>query len=129
MAVGASNVQFCTAVMHYGFDIIDDLRGGLSYFMEQKGVKSVSEIVGKSLKYITTHDNLVQKSKVVSHIDDDKCIGCGDCYTACQDGGHMAIIFNRETRVASVDEEKCVGCGFCQGVCPVENCITIKNIL
>ncbi|HLE12996.1 MAG TPA: NAD-dependent dihydropyrimidine dehydrogenase subunit PreA [Bacteriovoracaceae bacterium] len=128
MAVGASNVQFCTGVMHYGFDIINDLCSGLTYFMQKHNIKAVSEIIGRSLPFITTHDQLHQASKIVSHVNEEKCINCGACYTACQDGGHQAIIYNPNNRIFKTDEQKCVGCAFCLGVCPVENCLTLKSL-
>lgn len=128
MAVGATTVQFCTAVMHYGFDIIDDLLSGLYYFMREKGFTTVEQIVGRSLPFITTHDELRQATKIVSAIDRQKCIGCGECYVACRDGGHQAILFNQENRQFSTDETKCVGCAFCTYVCPVADCLQLKNL-
>ena len=128
MSVGASNVQFCTAVMHYGFDLIDDLCGGLAYYMEKQNINSVSELIGRALPAITTHDELIQAKRVVSNINEETCIGCGDCYVACRDGGHRAIIFNNEKRKAKTDEDKCVGCAFCEGVCPIKNCIQMKEL-
>ena len=38
LALGASNVQICTAAMVYGFKIIDDLVDGLSAFLDDKGM-------------------------------------------------------------------------------------------
>lgn len=126
MACGASNVQFCTAVMHYGFDLINDLLSGLTYFMQKNSIKNVSEIIGRSLPYITTHDQLIQKNSVVSHIDQDRCVACGACHIACRDGGHQAISFDKEKRTFTTDEKSCVGCAFCLSVCPIENCLTLR---
>lgn len=123
MAVGAGVVEFCTAVMHHGFRIIDDLRSGMSHYLDEMGFSSVLDIVGKALPHITVHENLPRR-KVQSRIDASKCIGCEVCYLACRDGGHMAI--NRgENRIPVVSEDWCVGCSLCKLVCPVDGCIAM----
>ena len=124
---GATTVQFCTAVMHYGFDIIDDLTSGLSDYLVKKKLKSVSELIGRSLPHIVSHEELSYQKKVVSKIDQNKCI-CDDlCHIACRDGGHMAISVG-EDRKPIVDNEKCVGCGLCRLICPVSDCIQMGEI-
>lgn len=124
MLCGARNVQICTAVMHFGFRIVEDLISGMSRYLQEKNIKNVQEIIGKSLPYITTHDQLAYPTKVVSSINLDTCIGDGLCHVACRDAGHFAIDFS-EDRKPSVNEDNCVGCGLCQCVCPVENCISL----
>jgi Indolepyruvate ferredoxin oxidoreductase, alpha and beta subunits len=119
MAVGASNVQFCTLPMHYGFRTIRDLRSGLEHYLKEMGFSSPMEIVGKALKNIKNQEELV-KPETRSEIDLDKCIGCGVCYVACNDGGHMAISWDSVNRKPSVNEDKCTGCAMCMQVCPVD---------
>jgi dihydropyrimidine dehydrogenase (NAD+) subunit PreA len=123
MAVGAGCVEFCTAVMHYGFRVIDDLRSGMGHYLDDMGFRSVDEIVGRALPSIVSHDELPRR-RVRSRIDAITCIGCDLCYVACRDGGHGAID-RRDDRIAVADEERCVGCGLCQHVCPVEGCISM----
>jgi len=125
MLCGATTVQFCTAVMHYGYDIVDDLKDGMIEYLHKKGMNDVSQLIGKSLPFVVSHDDLTYKSKVVSKIDCEKCIRDDLCYIACRDGGHMAISLDDE-RKPIVDEEKCVGCAMCQHVCPVTDCIKIS---
>ncbi len=125
LLVGARNVQFCTAVMKYGFRIIEHLTDGLSVFMERHNFERVEDFIGYSLQYITTHDQLPYISKGVSEIDRKRCIGCGLCFVACRDGGHGAITMDKKRR-PRVDKEKCVGCGLCESVCPVIGCIHIE---
>lgn len=116
--VGASNVQICTAVMHKGFRIIDDLKSGLSNYMERKQINRVSDLFGKALPNIVMHNELPRKITVKAKINEDKCINCGLCYLACRDGGHLAI--NRlSDRKYVVDQDKCKGCNLCPQVCPV----------
>jgi dihydropyrimidine dehydrogenase (NAD+) subunit PreA len=126
MAVGAGVVEFCTAVMHHGFRIIDDLTIGMSHYLEEMNFQSVSGIWRKALPHIVTHDALPRRT-MRSSINDPTCIGCGACYVACRDGGHMAIE-QRDNRIPTINRDKCVGCGLCEHVCPVDECITMKEL-
>jgi len=125
MAVGARVVQFCTAVMHRGFVIIEDLKSGMSHYLQDMNFSSVRNITGKALPHIVRHDDL-PRERVRSHIDSASCIACEVCYLACRDGGHMAIK-RRASRIPVVDEEKCVGCGLCALLCPVDGCIEMRT--
>lgn len=49
-----------------------------------------------------------------SQIDQDKCIGCGQCYKNC----HFDAIEKNGDKY-SVSEYACEGCGVCTAVCPV----------
>jgi dihydroorotate dehydrogenase subfamily 1 len=66
--LGASTVQICTGVMLHGVKMIDELQDGLAKFMTDKGFNSVSEVVGKSLQYFSTHMDLVQKMKAAKRV-------------------------------------------------------------
>lgn len=128
MLLGASTVQVCTAVMHKGFGIIDDLTDGLSRWLEEKGYTSPDEVVGLGLRQLTEHDQLPHGFKVISKINQDLCIHCGLCYVTCADGGHVAIEFHNDRR-PEVDIDKCVGCGMCAQVCPVPDCVRIESLI
>ena len=129
LALGASNLQVCTAVMVYGFKIIDDLTDGLSNFLDDKGMSSVSELVGKAVPSVTDWQylNLNYVEKAV--IDQDLCIKCGRCHIVCEDASHQAITqsVNGERHFEVIDEE-CVGCNLCTCVCPVDSCITMEQM-
>jgi dihydropyrimidine dehydrogenase (NAD+) subunit PreA len=129
LALGASNVQVCTAAMVYGFKIIDDLTEGLSDFLDAKGMTAVSELVGKAVPSVTDWQylNLNHVEKAV--IDQDLCIQCGRCHVVCEDASHQAITstVNGARRFEVIDEE-CVGCNLCVSVCPVDGCITMQPL-
>ena len=127
MLLGASNVQVCTAVMHYGFGIVREMIAGLEQYMKEKNFQTLDDIIGKSVNLVQNWEHLNLKYKVIADIDATKCIGCQLCYIACEDGAHQAIALpkNGESRVPSIIEDNCVGCNLCSLVCPVEECITM----
>ncbi len=93
--LGSGTVQVCTAAMHYGYRIVEDLIDGLSHWMSEKGFSSIEEFRGRSLSNITDWKHLDLNYKIVAHIDPSKCIGCDLCYTACWDGAHQCIHLDR----------------------------------
>jgi dihydropyrimidine dehydrogenase (NAD+) subunit PreA len=127
IALGASNVQVCTAAMVYGFKIVEDMKTGLSNFLDEKGMNSVQELVGKAVPSVTDwkYLNLNHVDKAV--IDQDKCIKCGRCHIVCEDTAHQAIEYsnNGGGRVFTVNDDECVGCNLCVSVCPVVDCISM----
>lgn len=93
LLAGAGIVEVCTAVMRYGYDVVEELIEGLSLYLEDKGLSSPAELVGRGLPNLVGHEALSRDYKVVAAIDEDLCIGCGGCVIACRDGGHQAIEF------------------------------------
>ena len=116
--LGCRNVQVCTAVMQYGYRIIDDLILGLQNYMVERGVSNLADLVGEELPHFVTPTDLDRETIVYPKIDRDRCIGCGRCYTSCMDGGHQAIAFDTDTRQPRIIGTKCVGCHLCRLVCP-----------
>ncbi|EID85192.1 dihydroorotate dehydrogenase (subfamily 1) family protein [Treponema sp. JC4] len=116
--LGAGSLQITTAVMKYGYRIIEDLKSGLALYMNQKGFKSISEMKGLSLDsfYLNT-DSLERDSIVYPKFNSQKCVGCGRCTISCSDGGHQALELTSERKI-KMDPKKCVGCHLCILVCP-----------
>ncbi|MGH7568878.1 MAG: NAD-dependent dihydropyrimidine dehydrogenase subunit PreA [Gemmatimonadales bacterium] len=133
IALGAGTVQVCTAVMHYGFRIIEDLVDGLANWMDEHGHRSLADVRGRALPRVVKWEDLDLNYHLVAEIDQAKCIRCELCWTACEDGAHQAI--RRLPRdnggggpVVEIIEEACVGCNLCSQVCPVQGCITMQRV-
>lgn len=91
LALGATSLQVCTAVMHHGYGIITNMLEGLTKYLDKMGMKSVNDLVGVAIKNFVEWKDLNLNYKVVAEIDPETCIGCQRCYTACLDGGHQCI--------------------------------------
>ena len=118
LQIGCRNVQVCTAVMQYGYRIIDDLILGMQTYLAGRHIERLEEIVGEELPKFVRPADLDRETMVYPKIDRERCIGCGRCYISCMDGGHQAITFERETRQPRIVGTKCVGCHLCRLVCP-----------
>ncbi len=129
MALGAGNVQVCTAAMTYGFKIIDELTSGLKNWMEEKEYTSLDDFTGRAVPNVTDWQYLNLNTVVKAKIDQASCIKCGRCHIVCEDTSHQAITSTVDgERMFTVIDEECVGCNLCVSVCPIENCITLEEM-
>ena len=118
MLLGAGTVQVTTAVMQFGYRIIEDLKSGLNYYLAEKGLDNVSQIRGLALDYVSNTTEVLERDTVIfPKFHRDRCIGCGRCSISCADGGHQAIRMGEDRRPI-LDGKKCVGCHLCLLVCP-----------
>jgi dihydroorotate dehydrogenase len=58
--LGANTVQSCTGPMLQGMGMVTEMAEGLEAFMEKHNFEKLSDMVGASLPYFTTHHNLVE---------------------------------------------------------------------
>lgn len=127
MALGAGNVQVCTAAMTYGFKIVEEMISGLSQWMDEAQHTSVADIVGRAIPNTKDWQDLNLNYIAKAKIDQEACIKCGRCYAACEDTSHQAISMS-DDRTFSVKDDECVACNLCVNVCPVDGCITMKRV-
>ena len=112
LALGAQTVQFCTAVMKYGLGYVDELHSGLSYLMEERGFRSVKELIGSALPNPITDFGALSPTKQLPQVVAALCQHCGNC-TRCP---YQAIALNPRG-VPMFDASHCVGCSLCAQKC------------
>ena len=117
IALGCETVQVTTAVMLYGYRIIEDLNDGLSRYLAAGGFSSVSELVGKALPNLLPADDLDRGTILYPGFNRSLCVACGRCVLSCSDGGHQAIRPGPDGKPV-LDPKKCAGCHLCRLVCP-----------
>ncbi len=116
--LGGGSIQVTTAVMQYGYRIIDDLKAGLILYLTEKGFRGVDEARGLALESVSDTTDVLERDTVVfPKFHRENCIGCGRCVISCADGGHQAIRLD-ENRKPVLNGKKCVGCHLCVLVCP-----------
>jgi len=129
--MGATGVQVCTAAMHHGFSIVEDMIDGLNNYLDAKGIASVMDLVGKSVSKYSNWGDLDLNYKIVARINNDVCINCNKCHISCEDTSHQCIDMLVDANGKSylkVREEDCVGCNLCSIVCPVDGAIDMVEI-
>ena len=116
--LGAGTVQVTTAVMQYGYRIIDDLKSGLNLYLAEKGFSSLEEVRGRAVNLVSETTDVLERDTVAfPKFHREKCVGCGRCVISCADGGHQALVLD-EKRKPVMNGKKCVGCHLCVLVCP-----------
>ena len=140
ITLGSTSLQVCTAVMHYGFRIVEDLIDGLNNYLDAKGIPSVDSLRGRAVSRIKEWKYLDLNYQRIARINYDRCIGCNLCHIACEDGAHQAIRLIEPNGlglgpgrvpgkpIPEIIEESCVGCNLCALVCPVQGCITMVSV-
>jgi dihydropyrimidine dehydrogenase (NAD+) subunit PreA len=101
--LGCGSVQVCTAAMHYGYRIVEDMIDGLANWMDEKGFATIGDFCGLSVPKVTEWKHLDLKYKIVARIHPDKCIGCDLCYIACWDGAHQCIHIGAHAKPAALE--------------------------
>ena len=78
--LGAGSIQVTTAVMQYGYRIIDDLKAGLNLYLAEKGFESVGAARGLALDSVSETTDILERDTIVfPKFLRERCIGCGRC--------------------------------------------------
>ena len=112
LALGAKTVQFCTVVMKNGYGVIDDLHSGLSHLMEERGIRTTAQLIGRALPDPIRGFMDLTAVKKISQVHDELCMHCGNC-ARCP---YLAVTLN-DDKIPVTDPERCVGCSICVQKC------------
>lgn len=129
--MGAGTVQVCTAAMHHGFSIVEDMIDGLDHYLDEKGISSLEGLIGKSVERYSNWGDLDLNYKLAARINHAVCINCNKCHIACEDTSHQCIERLTDSNgkdYLKVREEDCVGCNLCSIVCPVDGAINMIEL-
>lgn len=119
IALGCENIQVTTAVMQYGYRIIEDMIEGMRQYLQMMDMHSVGELVGRALPHIVSAEELDRATICYPRFNRDRCVGCGRCRISCSDAGHQAL-GKDALHHPVLKPNQCVGCHLCVAVCPTE---------
>ena len=118
IALGAGTVQVTTAVMQFGYQLINELKDGTVLYMMKNNIESINDMRSTALDNVVQTEELDRSFIIYPKFLREKCVGCERCYVSCMDGGHQAITI--QDGYPRLDAKKCVGCHLCVLVCPRE---------
>ncbi len=127
LLLGSTTLQVTTGIMQHGYRIVEDMIEGVEDYLIDHNYSSIHDFIGKAVPNLCDPSELSHEKQVVSIIDHEKCVGCGQCYLTCRDGAAEAISISEE-RKPIVDEDECFGCLMCKHICPVYDCISTKVV-
>ena len=112
LALGVKTVQFCTIVMKQGYGIISDLESGTSFLMQERGIRSMKELIGITQPNPITDFMALTPVKKISEASPLLCVSCGNC-ARCP---YLAIILDDKGQ-PHTDPARCIGCSICAKKC------------
>jgi len=121
LALGVKTVQFCTIVMKHGYGIIRELESGTSFLMQERGIKSMKELIGIAQPNPITDFMALTPVKNISDANLDFCVSCGNC-ARCP---YLAVTLD-EKGLPHTDPALCIGCSICAKKCFV-GAITMRT--
>ncbi|MCL4528353.1 MAG: FAD-dependent oxidoreductase, partial [Chloroflexi bacterium] len=121
LALGVKTVQFCTIPTKYGYGIIHELESGTAFMMQERGIKSMHELIGIAQPHPVTGFMELSPIKKLSTFNYDLCVSCGDC-ARCP---YLAITLD-EKRLPHSDPALCIGCSLCAQKC-LTGAITMRE--
>jgi len=112
LAIGVKTVQFCTIATKHGYGIIHELESGTSFLMQERGIKSMNELIGIAQPHPITDFMALSPVKRISEINYEMCVSCGNC-ARCP---YLAIDLD-DNGDPHTDPSKCIGCSICAKKC------------
>ena len=85
-----------------------------SLLLEMEGKK---ENIQKGVEYLTSQNIVCEPLDKRIHLQEEKCIDCGNCTAVCFAG---ALTIDKTTWKLDFDKEKCVVCELCITACPLK---------
>lgn len=131
---GASAVLVATAIMHDGYQWIPKTLKGVNDFMDRKGYKHISDIIGMAIPTLPKNQEdysvgglpdefsavmakcEVPKETTTMSVDEDKCIGCKKCVNVCL----FEAPSIQSNGKATINNAICERCGVCPSLCPTK---------
>jgi dihydropyrimidine dehydrogenase (NAD+) subunit PreT len=112
LALGVKTVQFCTIVMKQGYGIIRDIESGTSFLMQERGIRSMKELIGIVQPNPITGFMDLTPVKKISDANTALCVSCGNC-ARCP---YLAIALDDKS-LPHTDPARCIGCSICAKKC------------
>jgi len=112
LALGVKTVQFCTIATKYGYGIIRELESGTAFLMQERGIHSMTELIGITQPHPITDFMALSPVKKISSFNYELCSGCGNC-ARCP---YLAISLD-EKGLPHSDPALCIGCSICAKKC------------
>jgi NADPH-dependent glutamate synthase beta subunit-like oxidoreductase/dihydroorotate dehydrogenase/ferredoxin len=112
LALGVKTVQFCTIVMKQGYGVIKELESGTAFLMQERGIHSMSELIGIAQPHPVTDFMALSPVKKISDPDPALCVSCGNC-ARCP---YLAITLD-DKGIPHTDPALCIGCSICAKKC------------
>jgi dihydropyrimidine dehydrogenase (NAD+) subunit PreA len=121
LALGVKTVQFCTIATKYGYGIVRDLESGTAFLMQERGIKSMEEMIGIARPHPITDFMALSPVKKISEFNYELCSSCGNC-ARCP---YLAIKLD-DNGYPHSDPALCIGCSICAKKCFV-GAITMRE--
>jgi dihydropyrimidine dehydrogenase (NAD+) subunit PreA len=127
IALGCQSVQLCTLPSVDGIDVVRSLSAGLKQLLIDRGIASVSDLVGLAHKRIGQDEHastvegfmdLPAKHQHSTLAHPDLCVQCGNC-TRCPYNA-ISLDFDDASALPQIDTQACVGCALCVLKCPTQ---------
>jgi Pyruvate/2-oxoacid:ferredoxin oxidoreductase delta subunit len=114
LAHGARAVRIDALATRHGLGVVNELHAGLSWYLAELGLRSVSELIGCAPALDPALPGELASGKAARIVKPELCSRCGSC-ARCPD---LAITPDAKG-IPAVDPARCTGCGLC-----AEQCVT-----